>query len=254
LPSPGDQRPLKGAKTQHCATQPARRRAESAGIRTAVCCTQPASAFQASEKPPGRISAYAKRTGSPLTQFSQPGPLTDWILPSLALWPRIPRTGGLPFPETVLNVNRPFSSPLLVTLPFNLQQWPDRGSIDCPNLLSPTVLTPVIASSLPQPHKRIQRLVSGILDLVFDLELVHARHLRSSAESPQYNDPVNLDVVVTLLFPFSPLPWFAMLSEVRRQSKSFRECHLHHRAIINYHSFFNLPFALPEYFERDAFV
>jgi hypothetical protein len=111
---------------------------------------------------------------------------------------RNPQTCGLPFPETALYVNRPCSSLLLVKLPFNLQQqWPVRVSIDCPNLLSPALLTPVIASSLPQLHKQIQSPVSGITDLEFHLEREHARHLQSSADSLQYNGPVNPDVMVS---------------------------------------------------------
>jgi hypothetical protein len=164
----------KGQQTQHCAIQPCPHvEGRSPPAFEPLCAVRsPESAFQASEKTAGRISAHAKRAGSPLTQFSQPGPLADWILPWLALWPRNPRTGGLPFPHTALSVNRPFSSPLLVMLPFGVQQRPDRLSIGCPNLLSLAVLTPVFASSLPQLHKRIQSPVSGIPDLEFDLELV----------------------------------------------------------------------------------
>jgi hypothetical protein len=91
----------------------------------------------------------------------------------LALCPRNPRTCGLPFPETALYVNRLVSSPLLVKLPFNLQQQrTDRVSIVCPKLPSPAVLMPVIASSLLQLHKPFQIPVSGFPDLEFDLELV----------------------------------------------------------------------------------
>jgi hypothetical protein len=67
-------------------------------------------------------------------------------------------------------------------------------------------IPPVIASFVPQLRKRIQSLVSGILDLKFDLEFVHARQERSLADFPQYNGPVNFDFLVSRLISLSPLP------------------------------------------------
>jgi hypothetical protein len=79
-PSPGHRRSLEGST--NAALRVKWRTPSPYELLSAVRI--PASAFQASEKPAGRKYAQTKRVQT--TEFSQPGWLEDWILPSLALW------------------------------------------------------------------------------------------------------------------------------------------------------------------------
>jgi hypothetical protein len=150
--------------------------------------------------------------------------------------PRNPRTCGLPFPETTLSVNFLFSSPLLLTIPFNPQQQrQNRLSIDSPNLLSPAsnrFICSQTAQTNQEPRLRHSRpgTSSGFGT---------GKARTASADDLQYNSPVNRDLFlnrfVSLLVPL-PLLSLPTLFEAMDLSESFQECYLHHRATFN--SFF----------------